>query len=64
MSMSEIMSNADLTLFPKVALIIFMGVFALVAYRVVRMGRKQNIDALSRLALDDGEVASSEGGAR
>ena len=58
MSLSELMSNADLTIYPKIALIIFMGVFVLVTLRVVLMGRKQNVDEMARLALDDGEVAS------
>lgn len=62
--MSEIMSNADLTLFPKIALIIFVGVFVLVTYRVLTMNKRQDIDKTARLALDDGDLAETEGGVR
>ena len=58
--MSEIMSSADLTLFPKVALIIFLGVFALVMFRVLTM-RRQNVDHMAHLALDDGDVLNERG---
>ena len=55
MRLSEIMSNADLTIFPKVALIIFIGVFILVTLRTMTMSRRQNVDELARLALDDND---------
>ena len=32
----EVVSNADLTIWPKMAMVIFLGVFAMVVYRVLR----------------------------
>jgi cbb3-type cytochrome oxidase subunit 3 len=61
--MSEIMSNADLTLYPKIALIIFMGVFLLVTFRVLTMNKRQDIDEAARLALEDGDLVETEGSA-
>lgn len=36
MSLTDIMSHADLSLYPKVSLVLFLAVFAAVAWRVSR----------------------------
>jgi len=60
MSLTEIMQNADLTLYPKVGLIIFAGVFVLVCYRTLRMTRHTDVNRLGRLALEDDTMAPGE----
>ena len=58
MKLSEIMHNADLTVYPKVGLIIFMGVFLLVTYRTLRMKRHTDLAALANLALEEDHTAA------
>ena len=66
MKLSEIMQNADLTVYPKVGLIIFLGVFLLVTYRTLRMKRNNDLAALAHLALEEDSPAAgaSKGDAR
>lgn len=59
MSLGDIIGNMNLAAFPKVALIIFMAVFAVVTLRAVTLGRRIDIDKAARLALDDDQT---EGG--
>jgi hypothetical protein len=58
-SLGDIIGNMDLTTFPKVALIIFMAVFAAVTFRAVTLGRRVDIDKAARLALEDGDEGGS-----
>lgn len=60
MSLGDIIGNMDLTTFPKVALVIFMGVFAAVTFRAITLGRRLDIDKAARLALNDGEEGGSD----
>lgn len=60
MSLGDIIGNMDLTTFPKIALVIFMAVFAAVTFRAVTLGRHMDIDKAARLALDDGEEGGSD----
>ncbi len=53
MSLSDIMSGADLTALPQAALIIFFLVFASVTARVFLRADKAATDAAARLPLDD-----------
>jgi len=53
MSLTEIMHNADLSLYPKVGLVIFLGIFLLVCYRTMRMKRTTDLDRLAHLALEE-----------
>lgn len=59
MSLTEIMQNAELSIYPTVGLIIFTGIFALVCYRTLRMKRNTDVDRLAHMALDDGAKAVS-----
>jgi len=54
-SLGDIIGNMDLTTFPKVALVIFMGVFAAVTFRAITLGRRLDIDRAARLALEEDE---------
>jgi len=53
MSLTEIMQNADLTIYPKVGLVIFAGIFILVVYRTLTMKRHMDVDRLAHLALEE-----------
>lgn len=61
MSLKDIMSHADLTLYPEVALVIFMAVFAAMAWRVSRRDAKD--DAYAAGIPLDGNTPSLEGDA-
>lgn len=63
MRLSEIMSQMNLDAYPQAALIIFLGVWVLVALRTLGRGRRAELDSASRLPLaDDG--AWRPGGSR
>lgn len=51
--MSQIMSEARLHFFPLIALFIFLGVFAWAMWRVFRPGSRRELEAASRVVLDD-----------
>lgn len=53
MSLSDIMSGANLTALPQAALIIFFLVFASVTARVFLRSDRAATDAAARLPLDD-----------
>ena len=54
MSLTDLMSGMNLSLYPQIALVIFLAVFFAVAVRVWRMP-KDNADELARLPIDDSE---------
>lgn len=68
MSLTEIMQNADLSLYPKIGLIIFAGIFLLVCYRTLKMKQHTDVDRLAHLALEDEAMITLDhdttGGAR
>ncbi len=59
MSLSEIMSRAGLALYPIVALVLFVAVFASVLIRVMRLPRDTSA-AFASMALDEAEPAVAE----
>lgn len=60
MSLTEIMQNADLSLYPKIGLIIFAGMFLLVCYRTLRMKRNTDVDRLAHLALEEDAMITTD----
>ncbi len=60
MSLTEIMQNADLSLYPKIGLIIFAGIFAMVCYRTLRLKQHTDVDRLAHLALEDDAMDTSD----
>lgn len=56
MRLSDIMGNMDLWVYPVVALVIFLGVFALVIRRTFEVPVQEH-ERNARLAVDDGEGA-------
>ncbi len=53
MRISDIVSNMNLATYPQIALVIFLGVFAAVAWRVFRNRHAQEYAEAARLPLDD-----------
>ena len=54
MSLRDIVSHADLAVFPEIGLVLFMLAFAGVVYRVMRAG--DSLDPLAELPLEDGPL--------
>jgi cbb3-type cytochrome oxidase subunit 3 len=53
MSLTEIMSGANLDLYAQVSLILFLVAFALICWRVFSPRFKATYDAAARMPLDD-----------
>jgi hypothetical protein len=58
MSMSELMSMADLSLWPQLALVVFLGVFVLVMRRLWKSPASE-INHGASLPFDEGEITST-----
>ncbi|MBI5865453.1 MAG: hypothetical protein HZB38_13285 [Planctomycetes bacterium] len=56
MSLTDIMSNMHLSIYTQIALVIFVGVFALIVLRTWRTDRAQT-DSWANLPLEDEERA-------
>ena len=54
MRLSDIMGGLDLTVFPQVALVMFLAIFAVVMGRVLRRGRGKDFERAAALPLEDG----------
>ena len=53
MRLSDIMSSMDLAIWPQVALVIFLVVFAGVIYQVVAKSKSKDYQRAARLPLED-----------
>lgn len=53
MRLSDIMSGADLTVFPEVGLIIFLLVFASIVWRVCFRAHSRDLEIHARLPFND-----------
>jgi len=56
MRLSDIMAGLDLTIFPQVALVIFIIVFALSITRILGRSRHAAFKEAAMLPLDDGPI--------
>ncbi|MDX2130531.1 MAG: CcoQ/FixQ family Cbb3-type cytochrome c oxidase assembly chaperone [Planctomycetota bacterium] len=56
MRLSDIMGSLDLSIWPQLALGIFLVVFAAVITRVYRRDRRREYDAAARIPLESGVV--------
>ncbi|MCB9845211.1 MAG: hypothetical protein H6811_04400 [Phycisphaeraceae bacterium] len=61
MRLSDVMGGAGLAIFPEIALVLFLVVFALVSLRTVRQPRATRED-LARLPLADDAVGGVHSG--
>jgi cbb3-type cytochrome oxidase subunit 3 len=59
MRLSDIMSNAGLSGYAEIALLLFMIAFAAIAIRIFLPSRKREFDRAGRLPLDDGRKGAS-----
>jgi cbb3-type cytochrome oxidase subunit 3 len=53
MKLSDIMGNANLSIYAEVAMVIFLLVFLAIAVRLWLPGRQQALQEAARLPLDD-----------
>lgn len=56
MKLSDIMSHAQLSFYTEVALVLFLGVFIAVTIRTFMPSRNRELEAASRLPLEDDVV--------
>jgi cbb3-type cytochrome oxidase subunit 3 len=56
MKLSDIMSYAQLSFYTEVALVLFLGVFIAITIRTFLPSRRAELEAASRLPLDDDMV--------
>jgi len=53
MSLTEIMSNAGLSRYAEIALLLFFFAFIVIVWRIYRPGRRAWLERQARLPLDD-----------
>lgn len=58
MKLSDIMSYAQLSAYTEVALVLFLGVFIAITVRTFLPSRRQELEAASRLPLEDDHVVT------
>ena len=58
MSLTDIMSNAELSTWPQAAMIIFFGVFLLVAIRVLAISDRIEMESRAAIALEDDDLTT------
>jgi cbb3-type cytochrome oxidase subunit 3 len=56
MRLTDIMSNAGLSIYAEIGLILFVIAFIVIAVRIFQPSRKRSLDQASRLPLDDGQA--------
>ena len=56
MTLSQIMSNAGLSMYAEVALVLFLLAFVVIVIRTYLPSRRRELEETSRLPLDDGTV--------
>lgn len=54
----DTLTHVDLTIYPEIALVIFVGVFFVTSLRAMRRGSKQEAQYASRMPLDEGVPVS------
>lgn len=54
----QVLTEVDLTFYPKIALLIFLGVFLAISWRVWTLSRRMDVDAVARMPLDDDAVSN------
>ena len=60
MRLTDIMSNADLTTWAEMGLVIFLVVFGIVGLHTLLRRDRKNLEAAAAAPLDDGIVAGTE----
>jgi cbb3-type cytochrome oxidase subunit 3 len=59
MRLTDIMSNAGLSVYAEVGLLLFLLAFVVIAVRIFRPSRKKALDEAARLPLEDGDAKPS-----
>jgi cbb3-type cytochrome oxidase subunit 3 len=58
MKLSDIMSNAGLSIYAEIALVLFLAVFIAVVIRTWAPSRRRALEEAAQLPLDDGHVVA------
>ncbi|CAN5862724.1 hypothetical protein BH11GEM1_BH11GEM1_20240 [soil metagenome] len=58
MKLSDIMSNAGLSIYAEIALVLFLALFVGVVIRTWLPSRRRGLDEAAQLPLDDGKVVA------
>ncbi len=58
MKLSDIMSNAGLSMYAQVALVLFLGVFIAITIRTFAPSNRRALEEASLLPLDDGTTVA------
>lgn len=65
MRLSDIMSNAGLSIYAEIAMVLFIAAFVGILIRTFRPSKAKEIEALGRLPLEDGTTTTqTPGGTR
>lgn len=64
MRLTDIMSGSDLTLYPKISLVLFLAVFATVVARTYSRRMKHELERAARMPLEDERSAQGPSGPR
>jgi len=64
MTLTDLMSNSGLVIFAEVALLLFLAAFVVVVVRLFAPSRRTELEAQSRLPLDDHDVIPTRPGDR
>jgi len=64
MSLTDLMSHSGLAIYAEVAMVLFLVAFLVIAARIFAPGRRAEMDAASRLPLDDADASTQGPGAR
>lgn len=56
MKLSDIMGGLELTVFPQVALVLFLAIFTAVLLKVFGRGRRMEYERAAALPLEDGAI--------
>lgn len=60
MRLSDIMGNMNLSIFPQIGLVMFLSIFAVVVYRIVRKENQAQYEAARFIPLSDAPDATSQ----
>ena len=62
MSLTDLMSHSDLSIYPQIALVIFLAVFASMAIRVfLSPRRREHYARAAWLPLEEGRIVAKQG---
>lgn len=61
MSLTDLMSGADLAVYPQIALVLFLFAFAMTVGRIFGRQRPEEYERCARIVLDEGAASRKTG---